>query len=158
MTKINKLYLLIAWIVSCFLFFEVAAHADERPEAATLTISQPSNPNIRPNAGVAMVIWRNQQIMLLHNRGRRPGAGQVVTSRLFHGYYFQPHKANRLMHRMTASNKSAAAPTVAAYPAGYRSSGSGLRGNTRRTVFEKQYPHNGPSRFSAELGFQLASC
>lgn len=39
--RINKLYLLIAWVVSCFLFFEVAAHADEVNEATQLTFSQP---------------------------------------------------------------------------------------------------------------------
>ena len=60
MMKINKLYLLIAWIVSCFLFFEVVAHADDRAEATKLTFSQPSSPNIRPDAGVAMVTWRNK--------------------------------------------------------------------------------------------------
>lgn len=41
MLKLNKLYLLIGWIVSCFLFFEVAAHADERNEETKLTFSQP---------------------------------------------------------------------------------------------------------------------
>ena len=41
MMKIKKLYLLIAWIVSCFLFFEVAAHADESDEGTKLTFSQP---------------------------------------------------------------------------------------------------------------------
>ena len=64
----------------------------------------------------------------------------MVTSQPFHGYYFQPHQTNRLMHRMNASNRSAAGPTVAAYPAQYRSSGSGLRGNTRQTVFESNTP------------------
>ena len=39
--RINKLYLLIGWIVSCFLFFEVAAHADEANEATQMTFSQP---------------------------------------------------------------------------------------------------------------------
>jgi hypothetical protein len=39
--RINKLYLLIGWIVSCFLFFEVAAHADELNEATQMTFSQP---------------------------------------------------------------------------------------------------------------------
>ena len=40
MLKLNKLYLLIAWVISCFLFFEVAAHADEVNEATKLTFSQ----------------------------------------------------------------------------------------------------------------------
>ena len=39
--RINKLYLFIGWIVSCFLFFEVAAHADEVNEATQMTFSQP---------------------------------------------------------------------------------------------------------------------
>jgi hypothetical protein len=39
--RINKLYLLIGWIVSCFLFFEVAAHASEADEATKLTFNQP---------------------------------------------------------------------------------------------------------------------
>ena len=39
--RINKLYLLIGWIVSCFLFFEVAAHADDLNEATQMTFSQP---------------------------------------------------------------------------------------------------------------------
>lgn len=41
MLKLNKLYLLIGWIVSCFLFFEVAAHADEWNDETKLTFSQP---------------------------------------------------------------------------------------------------------------------
>lgn len=39
--RINKLFLLIGWIVSCFLFFEVAAHASEWDEATKITFSQP---------------------------------------------------------------------------------------------------------------------
>ena len=39
--RINKLYLFIGWIVTCFLFFEVAAHADEVNEATQMTFSQP---------------------------------------------------------------------------------------------------------------------
>jgi hypothetical protein len=39
--KINKLCLLIGWIVSCFLFFEVAAHASEWDEATKITFNQP---------------------------------------------------------------------------------------------------------------------
>lgn len=41
MLKLNKLYLLVAWIVSCFLFFEVAAHADEWNQETKLTFNQP---------------------------------------------------------------------------------------------------------------------
>ena len=39
--RINKLYLLIGWVVSCFLFFEVAAHASEADEATKITFNQP---------------------------------------------------------------------------------------------------------------------
>jgi Protein of unknown function (DUF2911) len=41
MLKLNKVYLLIAWVISCFLFFEVAAHASEQDEATKLTFNQP---------------------------------------------------------------------------------------------------------------------
>lgn len=41
MLKLNKLYLLIAWAISCFLFFETAAHADESNEATKMTFDQP---------------------------------------------------------------------------------------------------------------------
>lgn len=41
MLKLNNLYLLIGWVVSCFLFFEVAAHADEWNQETKLTINQP---------------------------------------------------------------------------------------------------------------------
>lgn len=40
MFRLNKVILLVAWAVSCFLFFEVAAHADETNEATKLTFSQ----------------------------------------------------------------------------------------------------------------------
>lgn len=39
--RINKLYLFIGWLLTCFLFFEVAAHADELNEATQITFSQP---------------------------------------------------------------------------------------------------------------------
>jgi hypothetical protein len=41
MLRLNKLYLLIGWAISCLLFFEVAAHADERDESTKMTFSQP---------------------------------------------------------------------------------------------------------------------
>ena len=41
MLKLNKLYLLIAWAITCFLFFETAAHADESDEATRMTFNQP---------------------------------------------------------------------------------------------------------------------
>ena len=41
MLKMNKFYILIAWAISCFLFFEVAAHADERDEYTKMSFSQP---------------------------------------------------------------------------------------------------------------------
>jgi len=36
----KKTYLLIAWAITCFLFFEVAAHAQESHEAAKSTGGQ----------------------------------------------------------------------------------------------------------------------
>lgn len=39
--RINKLCLLVGWAISCFLFFEVAAHADDFDESSKMTFSQP---------------------------------------------------------------------------------------------------------------------
>jgi hypothetical protein len=41
MLRLNKLCILIAWAVSCFLFYAVAAHADEWDQSTKLTFSQP---------------------------------------------------------------------------------------------------------------------
>ena len=41
MLKMNKLYLLVAWAITCFLFFETAAHADESDKATRMTFNQP---------------------------------------------------------------------------------------------------------------------
>ena len=41
MLGLKKLYLVIAWALSCLLFFEVAAHAEERDESTKMTFSQP---------------------------------------------------------------------------------------------------------------------
>ncbi len=35
MLRMKKIYLLIAWIITCFLFFEVAAHAQDSNRTAT---------------------------------------------------------------------------------------------------------------------------
>lgn len=41
MLRMNKLYLLIAWAITCFLFYGVAAHADETDQYTKLTFSKP---------------------------------------------------------------------------------------------------------------------
>lgn len=41
MLKLNKLYLLVAWGITCFLFYGVAAHADELDQETKLTFNQP---------------------------------------------------------------------------------------------------------------------
>jgi hypothetical protein len=41
MFRLNKLYLLIAWGISCFLFYGVAAHADETDQSTKLTFNEP---------------------------------------------------------------------------------------------------------------------
>jgi hypothetical protein len=41
MLKMNKLYVLIAWAVTCFLFYGVATHADEWDQSTKLTFDQP---------------------------------------------------------------------------------------------------------------------
>lgn len=40
MLRISKLSLLVGWAISCFLFFEVAAHADEWNESSTITFNK----------------------------------------------------------------------------------------------------------------------
>ncbi len=62
MLKLNKLYLLIAWAVSCFLFFEVAAHADEWDESTKMTFSQPVQiPGHMLSAGTYLFKLANSQ-------------------------------------------------------------------------------------------------
>ena len=41
MLRMNKLILLIAWGITCFLFYGVAAHADEWDQSTKMTFSQP---------------------------------------------------------------------------------------------------------------------
>lgn len=41
MLRMNKLYLLIAWAITCFLFYSVAAHAEEADQYTKLTFSKP---------------------------------------------------------------------------------------------------------------------
>ena len=39
--KINKGYIVVGLIIAFFLFFELAAHADEFDQATTITFSEP---------------------------------------------------------------------------------------------------------------------
>jgi hypothetical protein len=41
MLRMNKLYVLIACGISCFLFYAIAAHADERDQSTKMTFSEP---------------------------------------------------------------------------------------------------------------------
>jgi hypothetical protein len=52
MLRMNKLYIVIAWGISCFLFYAVAAHADERDQSTKMTFSEPVRlPNVTLPAG-----------------------------------------------------------------------------------------------------------
>lgn len=52
MLRMNKLYLLIAWGITCFLFYGVAAHADEWNQSTKMAFSEPIQlPNVTLPAG-----------------------------------------------------------------------------------------------------------